>query len=132
VVKATPEIIELAWQGRVLEAINSPARRYLPAPGTAVGFFVRPEHVRLIRKDRPGPDAGHYSNRLEGQVIGEEGLGTSWTLHFKLDGPAAGAQGAFDLEIEVPALVYEMLEIARDRRWSVSMHRGAIQVLPSA
>jgi hypothetical protein len=25
-----------------------------------------------------------------------------------------------------------MLEIARDRRWAVSMHRGSIQVLPAA
>jgi molybdate transport system ATP-binding protein len=131
VVKATPEIIELAWQGHVLEAINSPARRYLPPPGTRVAFFIRPEHVRLIRKDRPGPDPGHYGNRLDGHVVGEVSLGTSWTLLFKLDGSAPGAQGAHDLEIEVPALVYEMLEIGRDRRWSVSMHRGAIQVLPS-
>jgi molybdate transport system ATP-binding protein len=130
VVKATPEVIEVAWRGRVLEAINSPARGWLPAPGTPVAFFIRPEHVRLIRKDRPGPDAAHYGNRLEGTVVGDVQLGTSWTLYFRLDGPGPHAQGAHDLEIEVPALVYEMLEIGRDRRWSVSMHRGAIQVLP--
>ena len=132
VVKATPEVIELTWQGRVLEAINSPARRYLPAAGTEVAFFVRPEHVRLIRKDRPEPDPGHHGNRLEGRVVGEVSLGTSWTLFFALEGAGAHAQGAHDLEIDVPALVYEMLEIGRERRWSVSMHRGAIQVLPTA
>jgi hypothetical protein len=49
-----------------------------------------------------------------------------------LDHAGAPTQGEHDLEIEVPKLVYEMLEIARDRRWAVSMHRGSIQVLPSA
>ena len=46
-------------------------------------------------------------------------------------GPGAPEQGAYDLEIEVPKLVYEMLDVARDRRWQVSMHRGALQVLPA-
>ncbi len=132
VIKATPEIIELRWRGQVLEAINSPARGYLPAADTAVAFFIRPEYVRLLRKDRPSPDPGHHMNRIEGRVVGEVDQGTSWTLYFKVDGPEPGAQGPYDLEIEVPKLVYEMLEIWRDRRWAVSMHRGSIQVLPSA
>jgi hypothetical protein len=32
----------------------------------------------------------------------------------------------------VPRLVYEILEIDRDRHWQFSLHRGAIHVLPSA
>ena len=39
---------------------------------------------------------------------------------------------AYDLEVEVPRLVYEILEIGRDRHWQLSMHRGAIQVLPAS
>jgi molybdate transport system ATP-binding protein len=132
VIKATPEIIELRWQGHVLEAINSPARRYLPAADTPVAFFIRPEYVRLIRKDRPSPDPGHHMNRMEGQVVGEVDQGTNWMLRFKLDGAEPPAQDGYDLEIEVPKLVYEMLEIARDRRWAISMHRGSIQVLPTS
>jgi len=132
VIKATPEIIELRWRGHVLEAINSPARRYLPAADTPLAFFIRPEYVRLIRKDRPSPDPGHHMNRMEGRVVGEVDQGTNWMLHFRLDGPEPPAQGGHDLEIEVPKLVYEMLEIARDRRWTISMHRGSIQVLPSS
>jgi hypothetical protein len=31
----------------------------------------------------------------------------------------------------VPKLVYEILEIGRDRRWQISLHRGSIQVLPA-
>jgi hypothetical protein len=46
---------------------------------------------------------------------------------------AAGvpAQGDYDLEVEVPRLVYEILEIQRDRHWRFSLHRGSIHVLPS-
>jgi molybdate transport system ATP-binding protein len=131
VLKATPEIIELSWRGYVLEAINSPTRTYLPLPGTEVAFFIRPEYVRLIRKDRP-VDPGHHMNRMEGAVIREVDQGTNWTLLVRLDHAGVPAQGDHDLEIEVPKLVYEMLEIARDRRWAVSMHRGSIQVLPAA
>jgi molybdate transport system ATP-binding protein len=132
VIKATPEIIELRWQGRTLEAINSPRLGWLPPPESAVSFFIRPEYVRLIRKDRPSPDPGHFMNRMEGVVVGELDQGPNYTLYFRLDGSHAPAQGDHDLEIEVPKLVYEMLEIQRDRRWAISMHRGSIHVLPSA
>ena len=107
-------------------------RTYLPLPGTEVAFFIRPEYVRLIRKDRTGPDPGHHLNRMEGAVVREVDQGTNWTLFVRLDQGGAPAQGDHDLEIEVPKLVYEMLEIAGDRRWAVSMHRGSIQVLPAA
>jgi molybdate transport system ATP-binding protein len=134
--KATPEIIQLRWKGYVLEAINSPARRWLPAPDSPVAFSVRPEYVRLIRKDRPGPlPDQHHTNLLEGRVVGTVDQGTSYILHFLVDpmpgGETAPAQGEWDLEIEVPRLVYEMLEISRDVRWHVSMHRGSIHVLPA-
>ena len=39
--------------------------------------------------------------------------------------------GTFDLEIEVPRMVYEILDIARERHWELSVHRGSIHVLPS-
>ncbi len=129
--KATPEIIQLRWRGQTLEAVNSPARLFLPPPGTSLAFFIRPEYVRLIRKDRPGPDPGHHMNLMEGEVAGEVDQGTTWTLFFRLDAPGQSSQGFYDLEIEVPKLVYEILEIARDPRWQISIHRGSIQVLPT-
>jgi ABC-type Fe3+/spermidine/putrescine transport system ATPase subunit len=132
VVKTAPDRVEIAWRGHTVEAVNSLARPYLAGSGTPVAFFVRPEHVRLIRKDRPGPDPVHRMNLLAGLVVGELDQGTSWTLLFRVDGPGEPAQGAYDLEIEVPKLVYEMLDVGRDRRWAISMHRGALQVLPTA
>ncbi len=45
--------------------------------------------------------------------------------------PAAPRQGTFDLEIEIPKLVYERLGTSTDREWDVSIHPGSIQVLPA-
>jgi len=131
VLKATPERIQFRWRGQVLEAVNSPTRSYLPAPESPLAFFIRPEYVRLIRKDRDSPDPGHHMNLMEGHVVGEADFGTTWTLYVRLDAPGSPAQGDYDLEVEVPRLVYEILEIERDRHWEFSIHRGSIHVLPT-
>ena len=52
-------------------------------------------------------------------------------IYIRLDEPGAPAQGDYDLEVEVPRLVYEIFEIERDRHWRFSLHRGSIHVLPS-
>jgi molybdate transport system ATP-binding protein len=131
VLKATPDRIQFRWRDQLLEAVNSPTRSYLPAPESPLAFFIRPEYVRLIRKDRGTPDPGHHMNLMAGQVVGEADFGTTWTLYFKLDAPGTPAQGDYDVEVEVPRLVYEILEIGRDRHWQLSIHRGSIHVLPS-
>jgi len=131
VVKATPDRLQLHWRGQVLEAVNSPTRAYLPAAGASLAFFIRPEYVRLIRKDRMAPDAGHHMNLMRGRVVGEADQGTTWSLRMRLDEPGPAAQGEYDLEVEVPSLVYEILEIKDDRQWEFSIHRGSIHVLPS-
>ena len=129
--KAMPDRIQLRWRGQTLEAVNSPTHSYLPEPGAPLSFFIRPEYVRLIRKDHAPADAAHHMNLMTGRVVGETDFGTTWTLYFKLDEPGPAAQGDHDLEIEVPRMVYEILEIARDRHWKLSIHRGSIHVLPS-
>ena len=131
VLKATPEIIQLRWRGQTLEAVNSPSRLFLPPPGTSLAFFVRPEYVRFIRKDRPPLDPRHHMNVMEGEVVGELDQGTTWTLFFRLTTPGEVSHEFYDLEIEVPKLVYEILELAGDRRWQISIHRASIQVLPA-
>jgi molybdate transport system ATP-binding protein len=131
VVKATADRIQLRWRGQLLEAVNSPTRAYLPAPDTPLAFFIRPEYVRLIRKDRGAPDPGHHMNLMSGRVVAEADYGMTWTLLIRLDEPGTPAQGEYDLEVEVPRLVYEILEIDRDRHWQISIHRGSIQVLPA-
>jgi molybdate transport system ATP-binding protein len=130
VVKATPDRIQLRWRGLLLEAVNSPARAYLPPPEAPLAFFIRPEYVRLIRKDRGLADPAHHMNVMRGTVVEEMDFGTTRTLRIRLDEPGPPAQGSFDLEVEVPHLVYEILEIDRDRHWEFSSHRGSIHVLP--
>jgi molybdate transport system ATP-binding protein len=132
VLKAMPDRIQFRWREQLLEAVNSPTRSYLPPPESPLAFFIRPEYVRLIRKDRGTPDPDHHMNLMQGRVIDEADFGTTWTLYIKLDVPGAPAQGHYDLEIEVPRLVYEILDIAHDRQWQLSIHRGSIHVLPSS
>jgi molybdate transport system ATP-binding protein len=131
VVKALPDRIQLRWRGQLLEAVNSPSHAYLPAPDSPIAFFVRPEYVRLIRKDRGAPDPGHHMNLMSGTVVGDADYGTTWTLMVRLDEPGPPVQDTYDLEVEVPRLVYEILEIDRDRHWQISIHRGSIHVLPA-
>jgi molybdate transport system ATP-binding protein len=130
--KATADRIQLRWRGQLLEAVNSPIRSYLPAPDSPLAFYIRPEYVRLIRKDRDRVDGAHHMNLMSGTVVREVDLGTAWTLFLRLDEPGEPAHGDYDLELDVPRLVYEILEIERDRHWQFSLHRGAIHVLPSA
>jgi molybdate transport system ATP-binding protein len=129
VVKTAPDRVEIAWRGHTIEAVNSPAAPFQASPGASVAFVVRPEHVRLIRKDRVGPSPVHHMNLLRGTIVDTIDHGTTWTLLFRIAAPGPPSQGAYDLEIEVPHLVYEILDIGRDREWRVSMHRGALQVL---
>jgi hypothetical protein len=68
---------------------------------------------------------------MSGVVVAEEDFGTTWSLRFRLDAPGAPAQGDYDIEVEVPHLVYEILEIDRDRHWEFSIHRGSLHVLPA-
>jgi molybdate transport system ATP-binding protein len=131
VIKATPDRIQLRWRGHVLEAVNSPTRSYLPPPEAPIAFFIRPEYVRLIRKDRVVADAQHHMNLMRGEIVADEDFGTTWTLRIRVDAPGPPAQGDWDLEVEVPHLVYEILEIERDRHWEFSLHRGSIHVLPA-
>jgi molybdate transport system ATP-binding protein len=131
VIKAVPDRIQLRWRGQTLEAVNSPTHSYLPPPEAPIAFFIRPEYVRLIRKDRVVADVQHHMNLMRGQVVADEDFGTTYTLRIRLDDPGPPAQGDWDIEVEVPHLVYEILEIERDRHWEFSIHRGSIHVLPA-
>src|SRR5262249_10837382 len=39
VVKASHDRIQFRWRGQILEAVNSPARSYLPEPDSPLAFF---------------------------------------------------------------------------------------------
>jgi molybdate transport system ATP-binding protein len=127
---ASGDSIVLDWRGGRLVAARSPSHQLHPGAGEPLAFFVRPEYVRLIRKNRVVTEGLRQTNLLHGEVVGERDEGTAWVLFFKLDRPGEPCQGAYDLEIEIPKLVYERLGVSTDRHWDVSIHPGSIQVLP--
>jgi molybdate transport system ATP-binding protein len=133
VLEATPEFITLGWRGRRLHVANWPDRPDLPASGLQVGFFVRPEHVRLVRKDRPGLEGERRMNLIRGSLVGEVDMGATVVLRFLADdlpGAAAAPPTGYDFEIEVSRLVYAKLGIPTDRRWEVAIQPSAVQLLP--
>lgn len=132
VARATPERIWLSWRQHVLEAVNPPGAAFLPSPGQPVTFLVRPELVRLIRKDRPSPDPERHKNLLEAEIVDDRDLGTTRVLAARLTQPGPPAQGEADLEIEMSPLVHEMLGVDRHRRWQLSLQPAGIHVLPDA
>jgi ABC-type sulfate/molybdate transport systems ATPase subunit len=129
--EAGPRGVRLLWRGQHLEAMAPPEPAPLPAPGSEVAFFVRPEDLRLIRKDGPAPDPAHHTNLLSGSLIREADFGATWTLLVRLDEPGAPAQGEYDLEVEIPRFVYDTLRIRQDRHWRLSIHFRSIHLLPS-
>jgi ABC-type sulfate/molybdate transport systems ATPase subunit len=128
---ATGESIVLDWRGGRLEAARSPSHPLHARSGDPLAFFIRPEYVRLIRKNRPITDGLRHTNLFHGEIVGERDEGTTWVLFFRLARPGSPSQGSYDLEIEIPKLVYERLGISSDRHWDVSINPGSIQVLPA-
>ncbi len=131
IVETGPESVVIQWRGLQLEAAQSPSHGLHARKGDELAFFVRPEYVRLIRKNRVVTDHLRQTNLFRGHIVGERDEGTAWMLFFRLESPGDPARGTYDLEIEIPKLVYERLGVATDRVWDVSIHPGSIQVLPS-
>jgi molybdate transport system ATP-binding protein len=131
IAESTNDAIVLNWRGGRLEAARSPSHQFQGRPGDSLAFFIRPEYVRLLRKNRPITDGLRQTNLFHGDIVGERDEGTTWVLLFRLARSGEPSQGGhYDLEIEIPKLVYERLNVARDRRWDVSIHPGSVQVLP--
>ena len=128
--KAAPERIWITWRGQTIEALNT-SPLYLPAPELPVAFFVRPEDLRLIRKDGPPPDPAHHTNILSGTVVRDVDFGVTRTLFMRLHATGEPAQHDYDLEIDVPRFVYDLLHLDTDRDWQFSIHRGSVHILPS-
>ncbi len=125
------ESVIVEWRGVRLEAAQSPSHDLHARTGDELAFFVRPEYVRLIRKNRTVSENLRQTNLFRGDIVGERDEGTTWVLFFRLATPGEPFQVNYDLEIEIPKLVYERLGVATDRQWDVSIHPGSIQILPS-
>jgi molybdate transport system ATP-binding protein len=131
IAQSNDDSVVLNWRGQHLVAASSPSHHLHARVDEELAFFVRPEYVRLIRKNRPVTDNLRQTNLFHGDIVSERDEGTTWVLFFRLATPGAPSQGDYDLEIEIPKLVYERLNISVDRHWDVSIHPGSIQVLPT-
>lgn len=98
---------------------------YRQPPGASVEISIRPERIMLLRPDRP---PGLRDNELLGHIVDETASGLTHTLFFRLDGPRL-RDGAYDLEIDLTAYVYERLDIVAERQWLISIKRSAIHVM---
>ena len=132
VAKATPDRIQIRWRrkARPWKQSTRPRAPTCTSARRSHRVLHPARYVRLIRKI-----AGHRTLRIPhrphgGRGRGQADLGTTWTLRIRLDEPGKPAQGDYDLEVEVPRLVYEILEIDRDRHWQLSIHRGSSRCCP--
>ncbi len=124
------EFVRLGWRGRELLAATWPGRRDVPPVGSRVGFFIRPEHVRLMRKDRSDGAEARRNNLIAGRVTNQVDLGPAFALQFVVEGEGSPPARGYDLEIEVSRLVHEKLCLHYDRRWTVAVQPSAVQLLP--
>ncbi|HTS89220.1 MAG TPA: ABC transporter ATP-binding protein [Gemmatimonadales bacterium] len=130
VIDGAHDRVRLRWRGHTFVAAGGSALEGPLAPGTPVSFFIRPEHVCLMRKDRQGPEAERQINVFSGTVVGEVDLGGTYSLRFLVDGDGPVPARGYDLEIEVSKLVHQKLCVHYDRNWAVSVQPSAVQLLP--
>lgn len=80
----------------------------------------------LIRKDAPaGPPR---ENQVQGCLVNELTDGFNHTLFFRLAEDQRLRVGGYDLEIMLPAYIYERLGVAHDKQWSATIKREALHI----
>ena len=92
------------------------------SPGQRVICAIRPEHVMLVRKDRPLRRPG--GNVLAGEIVAEIDYGGDVLLLFRSDPPGV------ELQVRLPGYVYERLNLTEKKRWEVVLRKGYLRVFP--
>jgi molybdate transport system ATP-binding protein len=129
VVSSDAHEVQLLWRGHLLVA--AARQRSIAPAGSKVRFFIRPEHVRLMRKDRMGLPERRLTNLVRGNLVGEVDMGAVFALQFTVEGEGDPPARGYDLEIAVPKLVHEKLCLHYDRQWTVSVQPSAVELLPT-
>ncbi|MBI5653711.1 MAG: ABC transporter ATP-binding protein [Chloroflexi bacterium] len=104
-----------------------------PAPfatGARVHVCIRPERVMLLRPERAG--ASSDENALHGAIVREMSDGANATLYFRALDARLDPTQDYDLQIELPVYIYERLNLARQRAWTVSLRKNAIHLIGAA
>jgi molybdate transport system ATP-binding protein len=102
-----------------------------PSPfesGSRVHVCLRPERIMLLRPERVG--ASSEENAVRGRLVREVSDGASVTLFFCAEGMRLLPNQDYDLQIELPVYIYERLDLARQREWTVSLRKNAMHLIP--
>jgi hypothetical protein len=97
--------------------------------GAPVYVCLRPERIMLLRPERAGRSSDE--NALHGEIVREMTDGMTATLFFRAAEARliADATRDYDLQIELPVYIYERLDLARQRRWAVSLRKNAMHLI---
>jgi ABC-type sulfate/molybdate transport systems ATPase subunit len=121
-----PGVIQSRSQVKIGDAVLDVPAHSLQ-PGTPVHVCLRPERVILLRPERSGRSSDE--NALHGELIREMSDGTNVTLYFRADAPRLVSRLDYDLQIELPVYIYERLNLAQQRQWTVSLRKNAIHLI---
>ena len=101
-----------------------------PAEGFTVGkrvfICLQPERIALVRKDRQTSD---LPNVIEGELVAQESDGANVVLSFRAQERRLLPDHPFDLEIDTPVYVYDRLNLASERHWTISIKPIAMHVI---
>jgi molybdate transport system ATP-binding protein len=97
--------------------------------GDPVHVCLRPERVMLLRPERRAESSDE--NALRGTIVRETNDGMMATIFFRSDENRLLADQVYDLQIELPVYIYERLDLAHRREWTVSLRRNAIHLIGS-
>ncbi len=93
-------------------------------PGDRVALCVRPEHVIILRRDRP--HANTLDTTLDVEVVDEVAAGNSHRLYLKVSGSDCV------LEADISAHPYEVMGVAGQREWRVALSLEHCVAVPEA
>ena len=96
------------------------------APGAAAAVSVRPEHVILLRRDRP--HANELETVLDVELVDEEATGNNHRLFLRVVN--AGAPADCIIEADVSAHPYEVMGVAGRRDWRVALTIAQTVAIP--
>ena len=96
------------------------------APNAPAAFSIRPEHVILIRRDRPRAES--LDTELDVEIEDEVATGNSHRLYLRVlrDGAATDCV----IECDVPAHPYEVMGVASTRQWRIALSLQHATVIP--
>jgi molybdate transport system ATP-binding protein len=96
------------------------------APNAPAAFSIRPEHVILIRRDRPRAES--LDTELDVEIEDEVATGNSHRLYLRV--VKEGVPTDCVIECDVPAHPYEVMGVSSTRQWRVALSLQHAVVIP--